>query len=74
MKERTYIYVDGFNLYYGCLKNTPYKWLDLLALFKKLLHSNHQIVKIKYFSLKSDEIQFVGPRRLSANLRIRRLG
>lgn len=50
MKERTYIYVDGFNLYYGCLKNTAYKWLDLLALFKKLLHSNHQIVKIKYFT------------------------
>jgi hypothetical protein len=22
---RTYIYVDGFNLYYGALKNTPYK-------------------------------------------------
>lgn len=31
---RTRVYVDGFNLYYGCLKRTPYKWLDLLALFE----------------------------------------
>jgi hypothetical protein len=29
---RTRVYVDGYNLYYGCLKNTPDKWLDLRAL------------------------------------------
>ena len=28
----TNVYVDGFNLYYGCLKGTPHKWLDLDAL------------------------------------------
>ena len=26
---RTNVYVDAFNLYYGCLKGTPYRWLDL---------------------------------------------
>ena len=26
---RTRVYVDGYNLYYGCLKNTADKWLDL---------------------------------------------
>ena len=26
---RTIVYVDGFNFYYGVLKNTRYKWLDL---------------------------------------------
>jgi hypothetical protein len=26
------VYVDAFNLYYGCLMDTPYKWLDLRAL------------------------------------------
>jgi len=26
------VYVDGFNLYYGALKRTPYKWLDLAKL------------------------------------------
>ena len=28
---RTFVYVDGFNLYYGVLKGTPWKWLDLPA-------------------------------------------
>lgn len=32
---RTRIYIDGYNLYYGCLKGTAYKWLDLLALFER---------------------------------------
>lgn len=31
---RTRIYVDGYNLYYGCLRKTPYKWLDPLKLFE----------------------------------------
>lgn len=30
---RTRIYVDGYNFYYGCLKRTPHKWLDLFKLF-----------------------------------------
>ncbi|HLB56573.1 MAG TPA: NYN domain-containing protein [Coxiellaceae bacterium] len=50
MMQRTIIYVDGFNLYYGCLKKTPYRWLDLKSLFEKLLDSSHQICKIKYFT------------------------
>ena len=30
---RTLVYVDGFNLYFGCLKRAPrYRWLDV-ALF-----------------------------------------
>tara|TARA_R110002072_G_scaffold29206_4_gene92759 strand:- start:564 stop:863 length:300 start_codon:yes stop_codon:yes gene_type:complete len=33
---RTCVYVDGFNLYYGALKRTPYKWLDLAALMAAL--------------------------------------
>jgi 6-hydroxy-3-succinoylpyridine 3-monooxygenase len=32
---RTRVYVDGYNLYYGCLKGTPNKWLDLLKLFEQ---------------------------------------
>jgi len=34
---RTRVYVDGYNLYYGCLKGTPYKWLDPLTLFERIL-------------------------------------
>ena len=49
---RTIIYVDGFNLYYRCLKNTPYKWLNLHELFFQLLHKNNEIIQIKYFTAR----------------------
>lgn len=32
---RTRIYIDGYNFYYGCLRGTSHKWLDLLPLFEK---------------------------------------
>ena len=46
---KTIIYVDGFNLYYGAVKGTLYKWLDILKLCQFLLPKN-QIIKIKYFT------------------------
>lgn len=46
---RTNVYVDAFNLYYGSLKNTSYKWLDLLALCNAYLKGNN-ICSIKYFT------------------------
>ena len=49
---RTSVYVDGFNLYYGSLKNSPYKWLDLLKLFQNLLKPNHEITQIKLFTAR----------------------
>ena len=36
-RVKTRVYVDGYNFYYGCLKNTPYKWLDLTLLFTDYL-------------------------------------
>ena len=45
----TNVYIDAFNLYYGALKGTPYKWLDLTKLCQLLLPKN-QIQKIKYFT------------------------
>jgi hypothetical protein len=53
---KTYIYVDGFNLYYGAIKNTPYKWLDIPTMCSYLL-PNNEIVNIKYFTAR------VTPRR-----------
>jgi uncharacterized LabA/DUF88 family protein len=47
---RTYIYIDGFNFYYGAVKDTPYKWLDFKKLFESLLAPAHQILSIKYFT------------------------
>ena len=46
------IYVDGFNLYYGALKGTPYKWLDLSQLARNFLGGMGNIVKIRYFTAK----------------------
>jgi len=33
----TNVYIDGFNLYNGSVKNTQFKWLDLGALCATLL-------------------------------------
>ncbi|MEH6672036.1 NYN domain-containing protein [Halopseudomonas sp.] len=34
---RTAFFVDGYNLYYGLLRGSPYKWLDLSALLGSIL-------------------------------------
>lgn len=49
---RTIVYVDGFNLYFGELKGTAHKWLDLQALFTRVLSAKNEIVKIKYFTAR----------------------
>ena len=46
---KTYVYIDAFNIYFGCVKNTPHKWLDLSKLCAILL-PQHQIERIKYFT------------------------
>jgi uncharacterized LabA/DUF88 family protein len=46
---RTYIYVDGFNLYFGALKGTGYRWLNIHRACELLL-PGHQLDKIKYFT------------------------
>jgi uncharacterized LabA/DUF88 family protein len=48
---RTNVYIDGFNLYYGCVKDTPYKWLDLSALCREVL-PGHTIQRIRYFTAR----------------------
>jgi uncharacterized LabA/DUF88 family protein len=48
---KTNVYVDGFNLYYGCLKGTPYRWLDLGKLCKNIL-KQHEIHRIRYFTAR----------------------
>lgn len=47
---RTRIYVDGFNLYYGALRRTAFKWLDLDSLCRRLLSPENRIDHIHYFS------------------------
>ena len=49
-KKRTIIYIDGYNLYYGLLKGTTAKWLDLVALSEALLNDTHEIVEVRYYT------------------------
>ncbi len=49
----THVYIDGFNLYYGLLKGTPCKWLDLERFCDSILPKN-VVQKIYYFTAKVD--------------------
>jgi uncharacterized LabA/DUF88 family protein len=51
--KKTAVYIDGYNLYYGRLRGTPYKWLDLPVLFDKLMTEqdpNCVIEAVKFFT------------------------
>jgi len=51
---RTIAYIDGFNLYFGCLTRARHcKWLDLQKLALRLIKEhdpNSNIVRVKYFT------------------------
>jgi len=46
---KTNIYVDGFNLYYGAIKGTPFHWLNIAEMCCLLL-PQHRLHRIKYFT------------------------
>lgn len=50
--KATYVYIDGFNLYYGILKKTPNsKWLNLESWTRKLLPAaQYDIQRIIFFT------------------------
>lgn len=54
VSRKTFIYIDGYNLYYSRLKNTPYKWLDIVVLFRdQILKSQDphvEVAAVKYFT------------------------
>jgi hypothetical protein len=45
----TYVYIDGFNFYYGALRKTPYRWVNVRKLCELLLPKN-TVAEIKYFT------------------------
>ncbi len=49
LKIRSNIYVDGFNLYYGAVKDTAYKWLDVSELCRQIV-PGITINRIRYFT------------------------
>jgi len=50
---RTIAYVDGYNLYYGCLKHSPHLWLDvdrLVAGIVKIQDPAAELLRVRYFT------------------------
>ncbi len=46
---RTIVYIDGFNFYYGCIKQSTCRWLDLLKFARTALPKN-DVIQVKYFT------------------------
>ncbi len=49
----TNLYIDGFNLYYRALKDTPFRWLDLRKLAETLFPQDY-IRRVCYFTARLD--------------------
>lgn len=49
---KTIVYIDGYNLYYGCLKHSPHKWLDIYRLF------SDQVVNVQSPQARVEKIKF----------------
>jgi NYN domain len=54
LRSPTFVYIDGWNLYYGAIKRSPYRWLDLYALSCGLLRG-HSVERVKYFTARVDD-------------------
>jgi len=53
--NRTRVYVDGFNLYYGAFREGPfgpYKWLNLAGFCQDILSRGSTIDLIRYFTAR----------------------
>lgn len=58
------VYVDGFNLYYGLLRNSPYKWLNPVSLVSRVLPKDCEIALLRYFTARiTSKLDLDAPRR-----------
>ncbi|MDH3891805.1 MAG: NYN domain-containing protein [candidate division Zixibacteria bacterium] len=48
--QQVIVYIDGFNLYYGAVKGTPFRWLNVDALCRQLLRPTDKLNAIKYYT------------------------
>ena len=59
-KQRVIVYIDGFNFYYGLRGDRRWKkyyWLDVVKLFEAFIRPNQELVAVKYFSARPDDIE-----------------
>ena len=57
---KTRVYVDGFNLYYGAVRRTPFKWLDPVRLASLVLPADFVIDRLLYFTARVSGISDSG--------------
>lgn len=50
IKLKTIVFIDGYNLYYGLLRRSSYKWLDLYALFQHHVLQNADVTEVRYYT------------------------
>ncbi len=57
-KQKVIVYIDGFNFYYGLRKNRwrKYYWLDFVKMFETFMRPNQELVAVKYFSARVDDV------------------
>jgi uncharacterized LabA/DUF88 family protein len=46
-EKRTAIYIDGYNLYYGRIRGTAFKWLDVVSLFESIVKQQDPASKVQ---------------------------
>jgi uncharacterized LabA/DUF88 family protein len=53
-KVNTIVYIDGYNLFYGRLKHTQYKWLNLFLLFDQYIlkpqNPRSKLLSVKFYT------------------------
>lgn len=52
-RPRTNVYIDGYNFYYGAVKDTRFKWLDFQR-FIRMMRPHDDVQKIYYFTALTD--------------------
>lgn len=50
--RRTNVYIDSWNLYFGCLKGTPYRWLNVAEMVRLSMPVHYQINRIRFFTAR----------------------
>jgi hypothetical protein len=51
--KKTAVYIDGYNLYYGRLRGTAFKWLNVVSLFDAILahrDQNESLARVNFFT------------------------
>ena len=66
--KKAIVYIDGYNLYFGLLKDTCWKWLDLWKFAECLLDGRYELVEVVYFTapIKTHPVDLAASERQNA--------